>query len=336
MRPSNTLVASFPRCQLYCKEMQKLNVVKKQQPKGGTAAGDRAIARVQVSWYGSQHDVGGSSWRSKRNQTLILEPRVRTRRAYFDCQFGQLHVRTAFPTTGGFDEGVTLFCLHPSENTSRVFDKFLPHIGDVRSVYAPDLPGCGESDAGATDRLYANAARRGRGFGGGLCVCVRSMCSAYRFGAGVALELAAVKPELVRRLVLAAAAAHRPVAVRSSRRVSCCGSNLASAMTRSGRRSCAVAKAKYLDLDGARTRSCSMPPRRALAKSIGAILEGPGVALAAFNEAQQIHQRDGHFVRGARPTSGSRPAVSRAMECPRGARHPGRGRWRRRSGSTAN
>jgi Tol biopolymer transport system component len=29
---------------------------------------------------------------------------VRTRRAYFDCRFGQLHVRTAFPTTGGFDE----------------------------------------------------------------------------------------------------------------------------------------------------------------------------------------------------------------------------------------
>ena len=33
---------------------------------------------------------------------------VRTRRAYFDCRFGQLHVRTAFPATGGFDEQVTL------------------------------------------------------------------------------------------------------------------------------------------------------------------------------------------------------------------------------------
>jgi len=28
---------------------------------------------------------------------------VRTRRAYFDLKFGQLHVRTAFPATGGFD-----------------------------------------------------------------------------------------------------------------------------------------------------------------------------------------------------------------------------------------
>ena len=67
---------------------------------------------------------------------------VRTRRAYFDCRFGQLHVRTAFPTTGGFDEQVTLFCLHSERSSSRAFARFLPEIGDVRSVYAPDLPGC--------------------------------------------------------------------------------------------------------------------------------------------------------------------------------------------------
>src|SRR3979490_2100248 len=71
---------------------------------------------------------------------------VRTRRAYFDCRFGQLHVRTAFPTTGGFDEQVTLFCLHPDNSSSRMFTRFLPEIADERSVYAPDLPGLGESD----------------------------------------------------------------------------------------------------------------------------------------------------------------------------------------------
>jgi pimeloyl-ACP methyl ester carboxylesterase len=127
---------------------------------------------------------------------------VRTRRAYFDCQFGQLHVRTAFPTTGGFDEGVTLFCLHPSENTSRVFDKFLPHIGDVRSVYAPDLPGCGESDP-APQMDYANAARAVADLAADLRLRQIDVLG-FRFGAGVAMELAAVKPDLVRRLVLAA------------------------------------------------------------------------------------------------------------------------------------
>ena len=37
----------------------------------------------------------------------LTDASVRTRRAYFDFRFGQLHVRTAFPTTGGFDEQVT-------------------------------------------------------------------------------------------------------------------------------------------------------------------------------------------------------------------------------------
>jgi pimeloyl-ACP methyl ester carboxylesterase len=128
---------------------------------------------------------------------------VRTRRAYFDCRFGQLHVRTAFPTTGGFDEGVTLFCLHPSEQSSRTFHRFLPEIAEDRSVYAPDLPGCGESDqAPSTDLKDAAAAVSD------LTKDLRLRqidVLGFRFGAGVVLELAAARPELIRRLVLVAA-----------------------------------------------------------------------------------------------------------------------------------
>jgi pimeloyl-ACP methyl ester carboxylesterase len=128
---------------------------------------------------------------------------VRTRRAYFDCRFGQLHVRTAFPTTGGFDEGVTLFCLHPRDLSSRTFHRFLPEIADDRSVYAPDLPGCGESDPAPSMNLKDGAA------------AVADLAKDLRlrqidllgfgFGAGVALELAVARSELVRRLVLVAA-----------------------------------------------------------------------------------------------------------------------------------
>jgi pimeloyl-ACP methyl ester carboxylesterase len=128
---------------------------------------------------------------------------VRTRRAYFDCRFGQLHVRTAFPTTGGFDEGVTLLCLHPRDLSSRTFRRFLPEIADDRSVYAPDLPGCGESDPAPSMNLKDGAA------------AVADLAKDLRlrqidllgfgFGAGVALELAVARPELVRRLVLVAA-----------------------------------------------------------------------------------------------------------------------------------
>lgn len=125
---------------------------------------------------------------------------VRSRRAYFDCQFGQLHVRTAFPTTGGFDEQVTMFCLHPAQGSSRTFTRFLPEIADVRSVYAPDLPGCGESDPSPTGAVIEAAA------------AVSDLANDLRLrqidvlglqtGAAVALQLAAARPDLVRRLVL--------------------------------------------------------------------------------------------------------------------------------------
>ena len=130
---------------------------------------------------------------------------VRTRRAYFDCRFGQLHVRTAFPSTGGFDEQVTLFCLHADQSSSRAFARFLPEIADVRSVYAPDLPGLGESDPSPTCSLGEAAG------------AISDLADDLRLrqidllginsGARAALDLAAARPDLVRRLVLAGVAA---------------------------------------------------------------------------------------------------------------------------------
>jgi pimeloyl-ACP methyl ester carboxylesterase len=125
---------------------------------------------------------------------------VRTRRAYFDCKFGQLHVRTAFPTTGGFDEQVTLFCLHPGEGTSRAFDRFLPEIAHERSVYAPDMPGFGESDPAPTQNS-TDAARAIADLANDLRLRQIDVLG-VGFGAAVALELGAARPLLVRRLVL--------------------------------------------------------------------------------------------------------------------------------------
>jgi len=129
---------------------------------------------------------------------------VRTRRAYFDCRFGQLHVRTAFPATGGFDEQVTLFCLHADQSSSRAFARFLPEIADVRSVYAPDLPGLGESDPSPTSSVGEAAG------------AISDLADDLRLrqidllginsGARTALDLAAARPDLVRRLVLAGVA----------------------------------------------------------------------------------------------------------------------------------
>ncbi len=125
---------------------------------------------------------------------------VRTRRAYFDCRFGQLHVRTAFPTSGGFDEQVTLFCLHPEPGSSRMFTQFLPEIADVRSVYAPDLPGRGESDPSTTSSV-AEAAGAIADLADDLRLRHIDVLG-VQTGARVTMDLAAARPELVRRLVL--------------------------------------------------------------------------------------------------------------------------------------
>ena len=125
---------------------------------------------------------------------------VRTRRAYFDCRFGQLHVRTAFPTTGGFDEQVTLICLHNQAASSRMFSRFLPELADVRSVYAPDLPGCGESDPSPTSSI-AEAATAISDLANDLRLRQIDVLG-VQYGAEVALALASTRAELVRRLVL--------------------------------------------------------------------------------------------------------------------------------------
>ena len=68
------------------------------------------------------------------------------RRMYIDCRFGQLHLTTAYPPSGGFDECTPLVFLHGAGGTGADFNACAALLGVDRSVYAPDLPGCGASD----------------------------------------------------------------------------------------------------------------------------------------------------------------------------------------------
>ncbi len=140
---------------------------------------------------------------ASRVKALQNDHAVRSRRAYFDCRHGQLHVRTAFPATGGFDEQVTLLCLHGQADTSRLFADLLPALARDRSVYAPDLPGCGESDA------PPNGAA---GFVAAASLAVQDLAADLRLrqidvlavgdAAAVALDLCAQPTDSVRRVVL--------------------------------------------------------------------------------------------------------------------------------------
>jgi pimeloyl-ACP methyl ester carboxylesterase len=125
----------------------------------------------------------------------------RLRRAYFECRYGQLHVHNAIPSGGGFDEQTTLICLHASSATGRSFFELSKELGKTRSVYSPDIPGCGESDAppkGLTSGGYAEA--------------IGDFVDSMRFrqvdllgahsGAAIAAELAIARPKVVRRVVM--------------------------------------------------------------------------------------------------------------------------------------
>jgi len=139
--------------------------------------------------------------RKRKSSAAPADVPAGIRKAYFECRYGQLHVTTAFPVGGGFDEHATLLCVHRCAVSSRAFRPFMEEIGRDRSVYAPDLPGCGESDPTPPKPSiedYASA--------------LVDLLDHMRFreidvighhtGALIAAELAIARPQVVRRLML--------------------------------------------------------------------------------------------------------------------------------------
>jgi pimeloyl-ACP methyl ester carboxylesterase len=138
-----------------------------------------------------------------RAQRAVLpapsEPRVR--RAYFDCRYGQLHVHYAIPSGGGFDEATALLCIAGAPGSGRFFRPLLAPLGRDRCVYAPDLPGCGESDAGPGHPSSPDLAAA-------LGDLIDSMhlqsvdLLAHESGVAIALALVQQRPGAIGRLVL--------------------------------------------------------------------------------------------------------------------------------------
>jgi len=136
-------------------------------------------------------------------------PSPRLRRAYFECRHGQLHVHNAIPDGGGFDELTTLICLHGSAGSGRIFLELSKRLGTSRSIYSPDLPGCGESDAAPgplSVTAYADA--------------IGDFLDSMRFrqvdllgagvGTAVAAELAIARPKVVRKVGMLGTTANGP------------------------------------------------------------------------------------------------------------------------------
>ena len=120
---------------------------------------------------------------------------------YIDCRYGQLHLTASYPSSGGFDEATPIVFLHADGGSGADFNRCAALLGADRSVYAPDLPGSGASDA-----------PKGRMAVAGLALAVADLVEQFRLrrvdlvgcgrGALVAFELATTRPQQVRRLIV--------------------------------------------------------------------------------------------------------------------------------------
>ena len=143
----------------------------------------------------------------------------RLRRAYFECRYGQLHVHNAIPSGGGFDELTTLVCLHASSGTGRSFLEFSRLLANSRSIYSPDTPGCGESDAPPGQIPISGYAEAIGDFLDSMRFRQVDLLGAHS-GAAVAAEIAIARPKQVRRVVMVGAPALDADARRSYRDLS--------------------------------------------------------------------------------------------------------------------
>jgi pimeloyl-ACP methyl ester carboxylesterase len=137
-----------------------------------------------------------------RNRLPLPQPAVvHVRRSYAESRFGQIHLSTAYPSGGGFDERTPVICLHHSGGSGRLFAPVLRELGNDRSVYAPDLPGHGSSDPASSKATVADLAA---GIGDFIdSLRLRNVdLAGYQLGALVAAELAITRPQMIRRVLL--------------------------------------------------------------------------------------------------------------------------------------
>jgi pimeloyl-ACP methyl ester carboxylesterase len=139
---------------------------------------------------------------------------ARVRRGYFECRYGQLHLHTAMPSGGGFEEGTALLCIQDLEGSARIFANLLAIAGCDRSVYAPDLPGFGESDPPPGPVALADYALALGDFIDTMRLRTLAVL-AVRGGVMLATELAVARPAQISSLMMLAVPPLDPAARRA-------------------------------------------------------------------------------------------------------------------------
>jgi pimeloyl-ACP methyl ester carboxylesterase len=135
----------------------------------------------------------------------VANPGVRWWKAYWNTRGGQVHIHNAAPAES-VRQKTPLVCLHPSAYSGAFFAEYQALMAVDRWVLSPDTPGFGASfkpTAVPTMEDYANTLAEvldGLGFGTGGAGPVDVL--GFHTGCFIATELAAQRPDLVKRLVL--------------------------------------------------------------------------------------------------------------------------------------
>ena len=208
----------------------------------------------------------GSALSALATPAFATQSDVRFRRTYVDGPFGQIHVRVAHPATGPGTKPA-LACFHHSPGSGRLYDPLLPYLAKDRLVMAFDTPGYGNSSHPKEQPEIADYARA-------LAVAIEDLTRGKPVdvmgqltGSLIAVELAATRPDLVRRVVLS----RSPVFSEETRT-----SGVAEMLKRHGERKI-DAKADYL-VDrltrGLGRLAESEPPERYIGAFIDSVLPG--------------------------------------------------------------
>ena len=136
---------------------------------------------------------------------LAAESPLRWWKAYWRTKGGQVHVHNAAPADA-VAQKTPLVCLHPSPYSGAFFSEFQALMAVDRWVLCPDTPGFGASFKPSrvpTMEDYATTLAEvleGMGFGPGAAGPVDVL--GFHTGCFIAAELAVLRPDLVRRMVL--------------------------------------------------------------------------------------------------------------------------------------
>ncbi|WP_338062065.1 alpha/beta hydrolase [Sphingomonas solaris] len=123
------------------------------------------------------------------------------RRRYVDGPFGQMHLRVA----GTPSDRPPLFCFHMSPMSGRIFENFIAEMGRDRLAVAVDTPGFGMSDRPAEPPEIADYARAMAAVVDALGIDGPVDLMGYHTGALISCDLARLRPQQVRRVILVSA-----------------------------------------------------------------------------------------------------------------------------------